>query len=75
MTTHPVFGSANISGIIFRNRLLRSATHESLADSSGAPTAAHESFILHSQKEGPVLSLPVMPGCSRMDEPTCRVCL
>lgn len=52
MTTHPVFGSANISGIIFRNRLLRSATHESLADSSGAPTAAHEKLYTAIAKGG-----------------------
>ncbi|MBV5328303.1 MAG: NADH:flavin oxidoreductase [Chlorobium sp.] len=37
-----IFGSAVISGIRLQNRLIRSATHESMAESSGAPSATHE---------------------------------
>jgi len=40
---HPdLFTPSAISGIRLRNRLLRSATHEGMADGSGAPTDAHE---------------------------------
>jgi 2,4-dienoyl-CoA reductase-like NADH-dependent reductase (Old Yellow Enzyme family) len=42
MTHSAVFGTAAISGIRLQNRLIRSATHESMAESSGAPSAAHE---------------------------------
>lgn len=37
-----LFRTANISGIRLQNRLIRSATHESIAESSGAPSAGHE---------------------------------
>lgn len=40
---HPdLFNPAAIAGIPLRNRLLRSATHESMAEQSGAPGPAHE---------------------------------
>ena len=37
-----IFQSATLAGITWRNRIIRSATHESLADENGAPNAAHE---------------------------------
>lgn len=36
-----VFEPIKIGGLEFRNRILRSATHEGLADERGAPTRAH----------------------------------
>lgn len=39
MTPH-VFDSSTIAGVVLKNRIIRSATHESLADSFGAPTEA-----------------------------------
>jgi 2,4-dienoyl-CoA reductase-like NADH-dependent reductase (Old Yellow Enzyme family) len=47
-----VFGSAAISGIHLPNRLIRSATHESMAESSGAPSAAHEKLYTNLAKGG-----------------------
>jgi 2,4-dienoyl-CoA reductase-like NADH-dependent reductase (Old Yellow Enzyme family) len=47
-----VFGSATISGIRLQNRLIRSATHESMAESSGAPSAAHEKLYTDLAKGG-----------------------
>ena len=42
MTHASIFDSSSISGIRLQNRLIRSATHESMAESSGAPSAAQE---------------------------------
>ena len=47
-----VFGSATIAGIRLQNRLIRSATHESMAESSGAPSAAHEALYTALAKGG-----------------------
>ncbi|NTV98684.1 MAG: NADH:flavin oxidoreductase [Chlorobiaceae bacterium] len=47
-----VFGTATISGIQLQNRLIRSATHESMAESSGAPSAAHEKLYTDIAKGG-----------------------
>lgn len=47
-----VFGSAAISGIHLPNRMIRSATHESMAESSGAPSAAHEKLYTNLAKGG-----------------------
>ncbi|NTV05668.1 MAG: NADH:flavin oxidoreductase [Chlorobiaceae bacterium] len=46
------FCSATISGILLQNRLIRSATHESMAESSGAPSAAHEKLYTDLAKGG-----------------------
>ena len=40
--TFDLFQPATLAGMTLRNRLIRSATHESMADESGAPGAAHE---------------------------------
>lgn len=37
-----IFDTAAISGMQLQNRLIRSATHESMAEINGAPSAAHE---------------------------------
>ncbi|MBN1279131.1 MAG: NADH:flavin oxidoreductase [Chlorobiaceae bacterium] len=37
-----LFDSCDLGGIAMRNRILRSATHESLADASGAPGPGHD---------------------------------
>jgi len=37
-----LFDSCSLGDIVMRNRILRSATHESMADPSGAPGTAHE---------------------------------
>jgi 2,4-dienoyl-CoA reductase-like NADH-dependent reductase (Old Yellow Enzyme family) len=47
-----IFDSAPHAGIPFRNRLLRSATHESMAESSGAPSPAHEKLYTAIAKGG-----------------------
>jgi 2,4-dienoyl-CoA reductase-like NADH-dependent reductase (Old Yellow Enzyme family) len=47
-----IFRSATISGILLQNRLIRSATHESMAESSGAPSAAHEKLYSDLAKGG-----------------------
>ena len=52
MMQQDVFGSATIAGIRLRNRLIRSATHESMAESSGAPSAAHEALYTALAKGG-----------------------
>jgi 2,4-dienoyl-CoA reductase-like NADH-dependent reductase (Old Yellow Enzyme family) len=52
MMQQDVFGSATISGIRLKNRLIRSATHESMAESSGAPSAAHEQLYTALAKGG-----------------------
>ena len=49
---HDVFCSATIAGIRLQNRLIRSATHESMAESSGAPSAAHEALYTALAKGG-----------------------
>ncbi len=53
-----VFDSATISGIRLQNRLIRSATHESMAESSGAPSVAHEKLYtaLAKGKAGAVIT-------------------
>ncbi len=33
-----VFGDANIAGVTLKNRIIRSATHEGMADENGCPT-------------------------------------
>ena len=33
-----VFGDAEIAGVTLKNRILRSATHEGMADTNGSPT-------------------------------------
>ncbi len=40
--TPEIFQPTSLAGMTLPNRLIRSATHESLADASGAPGAAHE---------------------------------
>lgn len=52
MMQQDVFGSATISGIRLQNRLIRSATHESMAESSGAPSPAHEKLYTALAKGG-----------------------
>ena len=52
MMQQDIFGSATIAGIRLRNRLIRSATHESMAESSGAPSAAHEALYTALAKGG-----------------------
>ena len=50
--TSAVFEPANISGITLQNRLIRSATHESMADEHGAPTEALEKLYVKLAKGG-----------------------
>ncbi|NTW64613.1 MAG: NADH:flavin oxidoreductase, partial [Chlorobiaceae bacterium] len=47
-----VFGPASIFGIRLKNRLIRAATHESMAESSGAPSSAHEKLYTALAKGG-----------------------
>ena len=47
-----VFESSCIAGITLPNRLIRSATHESMADERGAPTDALEKLYLRIAKGG-----------------------
>ncbi len=50
---HPdLFTSSTIAGIRLRNRLLRSATHESMAEENGAPGVAHEKLYTALAKGG-----------------------
>ncbi len=48
--TFPVFAPANIAGITLQNRLIRSATHESMADEAGAPTEGLEKLYVRLAK-------------------------
>jgi len=48
----PIFEPSTLAGITLQNRLLRSATHESMADREGAPTAALEELYTALAKGG-----------------------
>jgi len=50
--TLEIFKPVTLAGMTLRNRLIRSATHESLADGSGAPGAAHEKLYTALAKGG-----------------------
>ncbi|MBL6956017.1 MAG: NADH:flavin oxidoreductase [Chlorobium phaeobacteroides] len=50
--TRPLFVPANIAGITLQNRIIRSATHESMADEAGAPTEALEKLYVKVAKGG-----------------------
>ncbi len=50
--TSPLFQPSEIAGITLRNRLIRSATHEGMADLNGAPTPALEALYVTLAKGG-----------------------
>ncbi len=52
VTTRVVFEPAHIDGIVLRNRVIRSGTHEGLADPSGAPAEALENLYSKLAKGG-----------------------
>ena len=47
-----LFEKSSIAGVTLKNSLIRSATHESMADERGAPTAALEKLYLRIAKGG-----------------------
>ncbi len=47
-----LFSEGNIGGMVLRNRMIRSASHEGLADERGAPTEAQGNFYLGFVKGG-----------------------